>query len=806
MTTYDDSRKSLPRPTDKNFDAQVRQALEAYMGNQGNPLDRGVTVGDLAAAGLITLDPRYLAGQTRRPIGSINTVITSPGAGGDVIIPGVTYEPDLTPPPTPTGFIATPAIGSIIVECDNQTYTEGHGHAVSVLYGAKRTSPALPVFSSAVLLTEFSGSVGSYATDPSTTWHLWLKWKTKDGVESDSPAGGTNGVVAVTGADVRNLLDALTEAANTPAFPYSRISWRAAMFDITAEGGVAGTPLFAVVTTPITVGGVTVPIGTYMQDAFIMNGTITNAKIANLAVDDAKISSLAVGKLTAGSMQVGAFIRSTNYVAGVSGFSINGIGTAELNEIIVRGSGFFGGGSIGGIIIEPTRIRSSNYTGGGVGFAINTNGTIDLPSGTVNAIHLNVGAGANLLANSTFVDQSGGNISVPTGWEYGANESFQRVYRMTTSLGGWFPPGMEGVGMQSGAATSGGHMLIQANFACVPGQRYEASVYSGAHRCLIYTDFVFYDANGNIVGNMADNALSNNQELAGGTRLDLFKRIGHFGVAPPTASRGNFRIIKQTTLTGADSYAMIVAPFVGLARTSQTAFSAYSPSGLGVRVTPSGITTPSIAAITAVLGDCYAGSLRGGSYSGYAWPGNGDGGFYLGPEGLLLGNANAGRYVQITRDGNLYMPGLNIENGVMNFWKANIISTANIVQGSVTFALAASGNNRADIIFGIPGGEVWNIALFASYGASNAVAYGAVGDISNAARTLSLTASPISDRQLVYLWDGGGPPIGWLFNAGSALFSQLVLGPGTHQLTALVNYEVYAFNSPVSIMAFIFKR
>lgn len=802
MTTYTDARKSLPRPTDKGYDAQVRQALETYMGLQGNPLDRGVTIGDLAAAGLIDINPAYLAGQSRRPIGSINTIITSPGGGGDVIIPGVTYEPDLTPPPTPTGFTATAGISSLIVECDNQTYTEGHGHAVSVLYGAKRTGPALPTFSAAVQISEFAGTVHGYPTEPSTAWHLWLKWKTKDGVESDSPAGGTNGVAVTTGVDVRNLLDALTEAANTPSFPYSRISWRAAMFDITAEGGVAGTPLFAVVTTPITVGGVTVPIGTYMQDAFIMNGTITNAKIANLAVDDAKISSLAVGKLTAGSLQVGAFVRSTNYVAGTSGFSINGIGTAEFNEIIVRGSGFFGGGSIGGIIIEPTRVRSANYTGGGVGFAINTNGTIDLPSGTVNAIHLNVGAGANLLANSTFVDMSGGTTTAnPVGWDYGANESFQERLRMSVSLGGWFPPGMEGLGLRSGAATSGGHMLIQGYFACVPGQRYEGSVYTGAHRCLIYTDFVWTDANGNIVGNQADNATSNNQEQAGGVRLDMFKRIGHFGVAPPTASKGAFRIIKQTTLSGADSYAMLVAPFVGSARATQTTFSEYSPSGLGVRVTPNGISTPSLSALTAILGDCYAGSLRGGSFSGYQWPGNGDGGFYLGPEGLLLGNANAGRYVQITRDGNLYMPGLNIENGVMNFWKANVISTANLVQGAVTFALQASGNNRADIIFGIPGGEVWNIALFASFGTSNAVAVGAVGDISSAARVMSLTNGAVSDRHTI-----NNQNFAYWFNQSSALFSTLVLGPGTHQLTGIVNYEVYAFNTPVNLIAFIFKR
>jgi hypothetical protein len=39
---------------------------------------------------------------------------------------------------------------------------------------------------------------------------------------------------------------------------------------------------------------VVVPVGVYMADAFVQNGTITNAKIANLAVDNAKIANLSI--------------------------------------------------------------------------------------------------------------------------------------------------------------------------------------------------------------------------------------------------------------------------------------------------------------------------------------------------------------------------------------------------------------------------------------------------------------------------------------------------------------------------------
>lgn len=59
------------------------------------------------------------------------------------------------------------------------------------------------------------------------------------------------------------------------------------------DNGDVITP-FSVVTTPFTNNGVTVPIGTYIDEAYIRNGSITNARIGSLAVDSAKIANLAV--------------------------------------------------------------------------------------------------------------------------------------------------------------------------------------------------------------------------------------------------------------------------------------------------------------------------------------------------------------------------------------------------------------------------------------------------------------------------------------------------------------------------------
>jgi len=68
-----------------------------------------------------------------------------------------------------------------------------------------------------------------------------------------------------------------------------------------------------------------------------------------------------------------------------------------------------------------------------------------------------------------------------------------------------------------------------------------------------------------------------------------------------------------------------------------------------------------------VTGNVSGGQFTTGAYTGYAWPAAGNYGTYLGPGGLLIGNANNGKYLQVTQDGNIYAPGLTIENGSATF-------------------------------------------------------------------------------------------------------------------------------------------
>jgi hypothetical protein len=57
---------------------------------------------------------------------------------------------------------------------------------------------------------------------------------------------------------------------------------------------------FIVRSSPATINGVLAPPGVYITEAFIADGTISNAKIGQLAVDDAKIAAMDAAKITTG--------------------------------------------------------------------------------------------------------------------------------------------------------------------------------------------------------------------------------------------------------------------------------------------------------------------------------------------------------------------------------------------------------------------------------------------------------------------------------------------------------------------------
>lgn len=273
--------------------------------------------------------------------------VTGPGGGG------TSTGPDMTAPPMPSGVSVSSSFTTVFIETDPASFTQGHGYGRTIVYGAKYpgTGP-LPTFSDAVVVHEFVGEVGSFSTELGTQWHVWVAWRSIDGVNS-VPEGGTNGHQTTTGkvgnADLGPLI---VEAANLAAGAVDTTKFVAGIAAVEILAALPGSGNFdgrmvflttdkklyrydstgavwtsevsatdiagQITSTQITDGAISTPklaagavtanelaansvvagklaanaiaVGT----AAVQNGAITNAMIGNLAVDSAKIADGAI--------------------------------------------------------------------------------------------------------------------------------------------------------------------------------------------------------------------------------------------------------------------------------------------------------------------------------------------------------------------------------------------------------------------------------------------------------------------------------------------------------------------------------
>ena len=65
-------------------------------------------------------------------------------------------------------------------------------------------------------------------------------------------------------------------------------------------------------------------------------------------LDDVSIANLTASRIRSGSITVGQFIQAAGYVPATAGWRINGDGTAEFSQVVVRGTIFASQGAIGG--------------------------------------------------------------------------------------------------------------------------------------------------------------------------------------------------------------------------------------------------------------------------------------------------------------------------------------------------------------------------------------------------------------------------------------------------------------------------
>lgn len=103
--------------------------------------------------------------------------------------------------------------------------------------------------------------------------------------------------------------------------------------------------------------------------------------------------------------------------------------------------------------------------------------------------------------------------------------------------------------------------------------------------------------------------------------------------------------------------------------------------GTNLTIVGNGTFSGSLSAATGT----FAGSLNIGSYTGYSWPASGLTGAHLSSSGLLIGNANDGKFFQVEADGDIYAPQFQIQAGALSM-------------AGGKFTVDSSGNAAVDTI------------------------------------------------------------------------------------------------------------
>ena len=164
-------------------------------------------------------------------------------------------------PSSPSGLTAAGALGNVILNWGTPTYK---GHAYTEVWA--HTSD---VIGDAVLVGMTAGTSFVHSLGSAATRYYWIRSVNQDGIAG--AYNSTNGVQGSTSQDPAYLMDVLAK-----------------------DYGVTSDAPFFQIDQATTIGGVSIPAGTYMKTAFIHDASITNAKIGAAAVDTAKIADAAI--------------------------------------------------------------------------------------------------------------------------------------------------------------------------------------------------------------------------------------------------------------------------------------------------------------------------------------------------------------------------------------------------------------------------------------------------------------------------------------------------------------------------------
>jgi len=234
-------------------------------------------------------------------------------------------------PPAPLNLAATGAMTSITLTWSGVNYNSGY--AYTEVWRASADNLGASVLIGTTTSGMYADAVGSDAAH-----YYWVRFVNV--LNDKGPFNATAGVAGATAPDL--------------AYVFSQL---------TAAYGVSSDAPFFQLTSNTTINGVVIPAGTYIKEAKIHNGQITNAKIGALAVDAAKIANATIvnAKIADGTIETAKIkdanittakiadanitnakiantIESSSYSAGSAGWKIDKAGQMEMNNATFRGT------------------------------------------------------------------------------------------------------------------------------------------------------------------------------------------------------------------------------------------------------------------------------------------------------------------------------------------------------------------------------------------------------------------------------------------------------------------------------------
>ncbi len=240
-------------------------------------------------------------------------------------------------PPAPLNLAATGAMTSITLTWSGVNYNSGY--AYTEVWRASADNLGAAVLIGTTTSGMYSDAVGSDASH-----YYWVRMVNV--LDDKGPFNATAGVAGATAPDLAYVLSQLSSA----------------------YGATSDAPFFQLDNTT-TINGVSVAAGTYIKEAKIHTGEITNAKIGALAVDAAKIANATIvnAKIADGTIETAKIKDANITTAKITDAAIT---TAKVNDAAITNA------KIG------NTIQSAAYSAGSAGWKIDKTGAMEMNNAT----------------------------------------------------------------------------------------------------------------------------------------------------------------------------------------------------------------------------------------------------------------------------------------------------------------------------------------------------------------------------------------------------------------------------------------